>query len=422
MLKRKIIKRLDEWKNDPARKSLVIEGPQQIGKTFVLRAFAYEHYKQVVYINFNQFPYMRHIFEQDIDLDSLILQITLYIPGARCVPFETILLFDEIDYCPSVMQTLIKFSSDERYDVICTRTVLQQILDNPKEVTVIRMHALDYEEFLWANNVSSLAIQELRASFLQQRAVSNDLHQYFIKMFKHYMLVGGMPKAVDAFFKTQSFEKVQLVQRYINDTYLSEITSRIDLNRKVRALEIFHAIPEQVRKGNKKFRYTEISSSSSYRTHWESVERLYELGWLFTIFKVNTLDMPLVDNYSRNSFKLCVRDIGCLVGQLDDGDVEYLNEPLAIQKNILLENVVADILAKRGLRMFYMEEGNHYFFVCTKNNRKIALSFDDSLSLKYMNRLVSEGELDGAYDLTVEPLYKDKYGLHIPLYSLIFLE
>lgn len=421
MLKRRIIKKLDEWKNDQFRKSLIIEGPQQIGKTFVIRTFAYEHYKQVVYINFNQFPYMRHIFEQDIDLDSLILQITLLIPGARCVPYETILLLEEIDYCPSAMHALIKFSSDERYDVISTRTKLQT-LDNPKEVTVIRMHALDYEEFLWANNVSSLAIQELRASFLQQRPVSNDLHRYFMKMFKQYMLVGGMPKAVETFFSTQSYDKVQLAQRYINDTYLSDITSRIDLNKKVRALEIFHAIPDQVRKGNKKFKYTEISDNASYRTHWESVEKIYELGWLFTIFKVNTLVMPLVDNYSRNSFKLCVRDIGCLVGQLDDQDVEYLNEPLAIQKNILLENVVADILAKRGLRMYYMDDGNHYFFVSTKNNRKIAFSFDDSKSLKFMNRLVSKGELDVAYDLTVEPLYKDKYGLHIPLYSLIFIE
>jgi len=421
MLKRRIIKKLDEWKKDQFRKSLIIEGPQQIGKTFVIRTFAYEYYKQVVYINFNQFPYMRHIFEQDIDLDSLILQITLLIPGARCVPFETILILEEIDYCPSAMHALIKFSADERYDVISTRTILQT-LDNPKEVTVIRMHGLDYEEFLWANNVSSLAIQELRAAFLQQRAVSNDLHRYFMKMFKHYMLVGGMPRAVDTFFSTQSYDKVQSAQRYINDTYLSDITSRIDLNRKVRALEIFHAIPEQVRKGNKKFKYTEISDNASYRTHWESVEKLYELGWLFTIFKVNNLVMPLVDNYSRNNFKLCVRDIGCLVGQLDDQDVEYLNEPLAIQKNILLENVVADILAKRGLRMYYMDDGRHYFFVSTKNNRKIAFSFDDSKSLKYMNRLVSEGELDVAYDLTVEPLYKDKYGLHIPLYSLIFVE
>jgi hypothetical protein len=102
--------------------------------------------------------------------------------------------------------------------------------------------------------------------------------------------------------------------------------------------------------------------------------------------------------------------------------VEYLNEPLTIQKNILLENVVADVLAKRGLRMYYMEDGNHYFFVSTNNNRKIGLSFDDSKSLKYMNRLVSEGQLDAAYDLVVDPLYKDKNGIHIPLYSLIFVE
>lgn len=421
MLKRKIIKKLYDWKNDQTRKSLIIEGPQQIGKTFMIRTFAYEQYKQVVYINFNQFPYMRHIFEQDIDIDSLILQITLLIPQARCVPYETILLLEEIEFCPNAMQALIRFSSDERYDVISTRAHLQT-QDNPDEVTVIRMHALDYEEFLWANNVSNLAIQELRSAFLHERAVSDELHRYFMNMFRHYMIVGGMPKSVRTFTNSQSYEKVQLAQRYINDTYLSEITSRLDINKKTRAIEIFHSVPEQVRKGNKKFKYTEISSNASYRTHWESVEKLYELGWLFTIFKVDTLDMPLVDNHLKSNFKLCVRDIGCLAGQLDDGDVEYLNESLTIQKNKLLENVVADVLVKRGLRMFYMEENNHYFFVSTNNNRKIGLSFDDSKSLKYMNRLVSEGQLDAAYDLVVDPLYKDKNGIHIPLYSLIFVE
>ena len=421
MLKRKIIQKLDDWKKETNRKALIIEGPQHIGKTFTLRTFAYENYKQVVYINFNQFPYMRHIFEQDFDIDALILQITLMIPGARCVPHETLILLEEIEYCPSAISALIKLSNDARYDAIGTRTILNSN-NNPSEITVLRMHALDFEEFLWANNVSNLAIQELKNAFNQQRAVSNEVHQFFINMFREYTYVGGMPKAVRAFTNSHSFEAAQLAQRYINDVYLSEIMAWTDQKKKTKINDIFHSLPDQVRRSNKKFKYSDITGSASYRTHWESVLKLYEYGWLFTIFKVDNLDMPLIDNHQKGNFKLCVRDIGLLSGQLEDADLEYLNNPLTIQKNILLENSIADVLVKRGLRMYYMEEGKNTFFVVTNKNRKIGISFDDSNTLRSMNRLVLHGQLDVAYDLIVEPTHKDKNGMHVPLYNLMFIE
>ncbi len=421
MLKRKIIQKLEDWKKDSNRKALIIEGPQHIGKTFTLRSFAYENYKQVVYINFNQFPYMRRIFEQDFDIDALILQITLMIPGARCVPNETLILLEEIEYCPSAISALIKLSNDARYDAIGTRTKLNS-LNNPNEITVLRMHALDFEEFLWANNVSSLAIQELKNAFNQQRAVSNEVHEFFIDMFREYTYVGGMPKAVRAFTNSHSFEDAQLAQRYINDVYLSEIMAWTDQKKKMKINDIFHSLPDQVKRGNKKFKYTDITGSASYRTHWDSVLKLYEYGWLYTIFKVDSLDVPLLDNHQKGNFKLCVRDVGLLAGQLEDADLEYLNNPLTIQKNILLENSVADVLVKRGLRMYYMEEGKYTFFIATNKNRKIGLSFDDSNSLRYMNRLVLHGQLDAVYDLIVEPTHKDKNGIHIPLYNLMFIE
>lgn len=421
MLKRKIIQKLEDWKKESNRKALILEGPQHTGKTFVLRSFAYENYKQVVYINFNQFPYMRHIFEQDFDIDALILQITLMIPGARCVPYETILLLEEIEYCPTALNALVKFSNDTRYDAIGTRTILNSN-NNPSEVIVLRMHALDFEEFLWANNVSGLAIQELRNAFIQQRAVSNEVHEFFIDMFKVYMYVGGMPKVVRTYTNSHDFEAVQLAQRYINDVYLSGIMAWTDQKKKSKLNDIFHSIPEQVKRGNKKFKYSEISSTASYRTHWDSILKLYEYGWLFTIFKVDNLNMPLLDNHQRGNFKLCVRDIGLLAGQCEDSDLEYLKDPLTIQKNILLENSVADALVKRGLRMYYMEEGKYTFFVATNKDRKIGISFDDSSTLRFMNRLVLQGQLDCAYDLIVEATYKDKNGVHIPLYNLMFIE
>lgn len=421
MLKRKIIQKLEDWKKDPVRKALIIEGPQQIGKTFIIRSFAYEKYKQVVYFNFNQFPYMRYMFEQDFDVEALILQITLLIPGARCVPYETVLVLEEIEYCPQALNALIKFSKDARYDAIGTRTQLSTY-NNPADVEVYRMHGLDFEEFLWANNVSSLAIQELKNAFIQQRAVSKEVHEYFMKMFRLYSYVGGMPKAVKAYISTGSYESVKNSQRYINDVYLSKITAWTELKKKNKLLEIYYSIPLQVRLGNKKFKYSEASERASYRTHWDSILSLYESGWLFTIFKVDNLTMPLLDNHQKGNFKLCVRDIGCLAGQLDDEDLEFLKEPMCIKKNILLENTVADICVKLGFRMYYMEEGKYTFFVLTHDSKKIGLSLNDSNALRYMNRLVLQGQLDQAYDLVDEPMFKDKNGLHIPFYTLMFID
>jgi len=421
MLKRKIVKKLNDWKADVARKSLIIEGPQQIGKTFILRTFGYQNYKQVVYINFNQYPYMKRLFEMDMELDALILQMTLLIQGAKCIPYETLIILEEIDLCPPAMNALIKFSSDPRYDVIATRTMLMT-LNNPEEVSVLRMHALDFEEFLWANNVSSVTIQEIKNNFLQCRPVPSDLHKYLLDMFRYYLAVGGMPRTVHAFLNTGSYEGIRLSQRFINDVYLSDIVSRVELNKKSRAVEIFHSIPKQIRNGNKRFKYSEVAKNASYRTHWESILFLYQMGWLFTIFKAGPLNLPLLDNRQDDNFKLCVRDNGCLVGQLDDGDVEYLYEPLVIQKNILLENCVAELLVKRGLRMFYSEDGQHRFLIAQNKDRKIGLCFDDSNTLRRMNKLVDKGLLDEAYDLIVEPLNKDRSGIHLPLYNLMFVE
>ena len=111
-----------------------------------------------------------------------------------------------------------------------------------------------------------------------------------------------------------------------------------------------------------------------------------------------------------------------MTSQLEDADLEFLKGPLSIKNNILLENSVADVCVKRGFRMYYMEEGKSTFFVLTRGNRRIGLCFDDSKTLRKMKNLVLLGQLDEVYDLIVEPTYKNKDGMHVPLYTLMFIE
>ena len=121
MLRRKIIQTLELWHANPKRKSLVIEGPLDIGKSFVLKSFAFQKYKQVVLLNFNQFPYIKRIFETQMDVDAMLLQIVMMVKGAVCVPYETLMLMEEMDYCPEAYEAMKQFSLDQRYD--CAGTV-----------------------------------------------------------------------------------------------------------------------------------------------------------------------------------------------------------------------------------------------------------------------------------------------------------
>ena len=159
MLRRKIIQTLEAWYAMPERKSLIIEGPQEIGKTFVLKTFAFKNYKQVVMINFNQFPYMRHLFEVDMDVDAMVLQMVMLIKGAVCVPHETLIIMEELEYCPSAYVAMKKFSLDKRYDCIATLSRFN-FVESCAEVDKVRMHSMDFEEFLWANKIGRASCRE----------------------------------------------------------------------------------------------------------------------------------------------------------------------------------------------------------------------------------------------------------------------
>ncbi len=214
MLRRKIIQTLEDWYANPHRKSLIIEGPQDIGKSFVLKSFAFQKYKQVVKLNFNQFPYMRRIFDVQMDVDALILQIVMMVKGAVCVPYETLIIMDELDYCPEAYEAMKKISLDQRYD--CIGTVSRLVFFDPSEVVdIIRMHALDFEEFLWANNVSSNVLDQVHQSYVHNEQLSLDLHDYLLEMFKIYLNVGGMPKAVSTYLSSQDLSEVRNVHRAI---------------------------------------------------------------------------------------------------------------------------------------------------------------------------------------------------------------
>lgn len=420
MLRRKIIQTFEDWYANPDRKSFIIEGPPDIGKSFVLKSFAFQKYKQVVMLNFNQFPYMRRIFDAQLDVDGMILQLVMLIKGAVCVPHETLILMDELEYCPEAYEAMKKFSIDRRYDCIGTVSRLA-FFEACDEVSIVRMHGLDFEEFLWANNVTSTLLDQVHQSFVQKDSLDLELHEYLLKFFKTYLKVGGMPKAVSTYLSSHDINEVRNVQKAIEEGYKSKMLMHVQPKERDRFIKLYASIPEQITKGNMRFMYKEMDEKATHRNSFKSIRYIYRMGWAFVLYKLKSTNFPLVENTRSDNFIFMIRDIGCLSGLLKEESVEQFCDLSLLQHNPFLINGVADILAKRNIKLYFAEHGQHDFLVAMVGNQRIGLSYEDVKTLRKMSRLVEQGLLDACYNLTTRPLMVDKVGIHLPLYHILFI-
>lgn len=216
MLKRKMEQKLMEWKNTENRKPLLIKGCRQCGKTFSVLDFAKKHYKNVVYLNFYENPDYASVFSGSLEVDTIVMMLSALL-GSEAV-FEsgnTVLVLDEIQECPEARTALKFFRIDGRYDVIGTGSLLgvKGYGKEPKSVpvgseTVIDMYPLDFEEFLWANGIADPVIEMLKQCLEKEKPVPEALHNRMKQLLLQYVVVGGMPDAVQTFVDTKQMDQV----------------------------------------------------------------------------------------------------------------------------------------------------------------------------------------------------------------------
>lgn len=221
MLKRKIEKKLKDWKAAENRKPLIIKGCRQCGKTFSVLNFAKKNYKHVVYLNFYENPDYASVFAGALDVDTIVMMLSALL-GREAV-FEsgsTVLILDEIQECPEARTALKFFRTDGRYDVIGTGSLpgVKGYGKEPKSVpvgseTVIDMYPLDFEEFLWANGIADPVIEMLKKCLEKEMPVPEALHSRMRQLLLQYAVVGGMPDAVQTFVDTKRMDEVLQIQR-----------------------------------------------------------------------------------------------------------------------------------------------------------------------------------------------------------------
>ncbi|MHC1787836.1 MAG: ATP-binding protein [Christensenellales bacterium] len=361
MLRRKISDELRLWKSRGDRKCLVVKGARQVGKTFSINEFARENYAHRVHINFDENPAYKAIFDDDLDIETLIKQISLRVPGAELLAGKTLIFLDEIQNCPRARTALKFLAIDGRFDVIASGSLLGI---NYKEVPSfpvgyvdhLEMHALDFEEFLWANGISEQSIADIRLYFDKRRPVPAAMHEKMMSLFKEYIVVGGMPRVVQEFVTEHNFAAVLRLQRAIVADYADDIAKYADGAEKAKARACFLSIPKHLSKDYKKFQYSLVDRRGSARKYAGSLMWLYDAGIINFCYNLALPELPFEGNARSDVFKVYMRDTGLLMAMLEDGSQEdIIDGNLGIYKGAIYENIIADIFGKAGRKLYYFE-------------------------------------------------------------------
>lgn len=431
MLERKITAELINWKNREDKRALLVKGARQVGKTFIIEKFAKENYKHYININFVENPKYKAIFDGDMDVDTLIKQISLRVPNAEIVPGETLLFLDEIQMCPNARTALKFLALDDRFDVIASGSMLginyKQVSSYPVGyVDYLEMYSLDFEEFLWANGIKPESIDDIRGYFERKEPVPKAMHEKMMELFKEYIVVGGMPRVVDEFVKTHNFANVLKLQRGIIADYTDDIAQYAETAEKAKARACFLSIPKHLSKDYKKFRYSLVESKGTARKFGGSLNWLYDAGIINFCYNLAQPELPLEGNAKSDTFKVYMRDTGLLMAMLEDGSQEdIIDGNLGIYKGAIYENIIADIFGKLGKKLYYYENRSiiemDFFIRYNKQATAIEVKSADNTKSKSMDAMLKNYNVKYGIKLSGKNVGTGSGFDTYPLYMAMFL-
>jgi len=362
MFKRKIYDKLLAWKNEcKGSRALLIEGARRIGKSTIVREFAKNEYKSYIFIDFSIAPQeVINLFNDITNLSYIFLKLQLQY-NVSLFERESLIVFDEVQFCPTARQAIKHLVADGRYDYIETGSLIS-IKKNVKDILIpseekkINMYPLDYEEFLWAigDNVTAKLLKEV---FDKKISLGNLQHRNQMRKFRLYMLVGGMPQAINEYINTNNLKMVDDVKREIINLY-SDDFYKIDNSGKVSG--IYEAIPSELNRHSTGFKISSVITGSKE----SALNELYELIQSKTVlpaYNVNDPNTGLSSMYNKDNFKLYLSDVGLLVTLMfkdreftsNDIYLKLLSDKLNVNLGIFYENVIAQTLVTNGHKLYY---------------------------------------------------------------------
>lgn len=432
MLKRKILNDLIAWKNSKNKECLFVKGARQVGKTFIIEQFGKENYGNYVYINFLENPKFKNIFEGSLQADEIYKNMSIYISNLKLVPKDTLIFLDEIQECPNARTALKFLALDNRYDVVASGSLLGVSYKSISSIPVgfekqITMYPLDFEEFLWATGTSEEAISYVKQFFDNRQKVDSGVNEEMLKKLREYIVVGGMPDVVNTFKETFNFNEVQRAQDKILADYNDDIAKYAETFDKPKIRKCYNSIPRQLAKENKKFQYGVVEKGSTSRKFGESIQWLVDANLVTPVYNVSNPILPLEAYSKEDCFKIYLHDIGLLVAMYGFETKATIldNSIIGPAKGGIYENLVADMLTKRGYKLHYYKPENNsqeIEFVIAKDSKIIPVEVKAGNSQSVsLNNFIKQFNPPYAYKFITGNLGVSDTKITLPLYMAMFI-
>ena len=362
MLFRKIEAQIEAHLESNSPKILLVNGARQVGKTFIIRHVGQKLFEHVIEINMIEDSLGAGLFADVRSVEDFYLQVSM-LAGDRMKDKEKTLIFiDEIQAYPQLL-TLLKFlAQDNKFTYIASGSLLGVTLSETTSIPMgsirqISMFPLDFEEFLYANGLNELAISSMRKKFEQREALDEAAHNKMMDLFRKYLLVGGLPEAVNAYLETKNIQRVRDIQSEIHRYYAAD-ASKYDSERKLKIRRVYDLIPSNME--NKKKRVIaqsiEEKRGKTFADYQDEFEYLISAGIALSVQAVSNPVFPMIQSTGKNLLKLYLNDVGILSGILYGNNIRaILDDDRSINLGSVYENVVASELSAHGHKLFYYD-------------------------------------------------------------------
>ena len=433
MLRRKILEKIDDFYKENTNRALLITGARQVGKSYIVEQYAKERFKSFIKIDFIENSDYKKLLEGAVSADEILLRISSVF-GKEMIPGKTLIFFDEVQECKEIVTQIKYLVQDGTYKYILSGSLLgvifQELLSVPVGyMGIMQMFPLDLEEFAWANGVDDKVIEALKQSFDDKTPVDSFIHERMLDLIRLYLIVGGMPAAVEAFLNSHNLYSVLEVQKDIIKLLKKDI-SKYDKEEKLYINEIFELIPSELNEKNKRFIFKNLNETQKSKKYNNSFLWLKNADVALPVYVAEEPHIPLVLSKATNKFKLFLGDVG-LLASLYAGDIQkkILEHQININFGAIYENLAAQELAAHGFKLYYYNSkkfGELDFMIeCDDQVVPIEVkSGKDYYRHKAMNNVLNNKEyaLKDGYVFCNGNTEKKGNVTYFPIYMVMFLK
>lgn len=426
-MERFAMSRLIAWKEKGSRKPLIIHGARQVGKTWLMKEFGKRYYTNIAYVNFESSKHLQSIFEDNFNIPRIITAIEIE-SGIKIDPSNSLIIFDEIQEAAGAITSLKYFCEEApQYHIVSAGSLLGVALHSHTsfpvgKVEFLNLYPLSFEEFLLAMGQQSL-FDLLRS---KDWSLIKSFKDKYIELLREYYYVGGMPEAVYSFSRDRDFREVRTIQKQILTSYEQDFSKHAPNEVVPRIRMLWHSIPAQLSKENKKFIYGAVKQGSRAKDYENALSWLIDCGLVYKINRVTKPGLPLVSYEEFNAFKLFILDVG-LLGAMGDLDVKTIIDDSRIFeefKGSLTEQYVLEQLKPQDeIKIAYWSSdstNNEIDFLIQSANKVIPVEVkaEENLMAKSLRAYCQKYNPAVAIRTSMSDYRKEEWLINIPLYSM----